>query len=131
MQVCAFPHNITEILGRCVHGRTKCLVLDQFRCYCRQDPSNDVRGELSDLFWQRQIPALCKESGPEKVGLLHKGSIFNTLLKASLRLSTAVSSSRRHSCLHDSVGWVGRRQIWQSKTFRAEWLCKSLVKEKN
>lgn len=104
------------------------LVLEWFRFY-RQDPSGDGRGELSDLLWQRQIPALCKESGHEKVGLLHTES--NILLKASLRLPIAASFSRRHSCLHGSVEWVGRDEIWQSKTFRAEWLCKSLVKDKN
>lgn len=68
-----------------MHGRTRCLVLVQFRCY-RQDPSGGGRGELSDLLWQGQIPALCKESGHEKVGLLHRESLFNTLLKASLTL---------------------------------------------
>lgn len=130
MQVCTFPHNITGILGRCMHGRTRCLVLEQFRCY-RQDPSGVRRGELSDLLWQGQIPALCKESGHEKVGLSHTEGLFKTLLTVSLRLPTAVLFSRRHSCLHGNVGWVSRDDIWQSKTFRTEWLCKSLVKDKN
>lgn len=78
-----------------------------------------------------QIPALYKQSGHEKVGLLHRKSLFKTLLTVSLKLPTAVPFSGRCSCLHGNVRWVGGDEIWQSKTFRAEWLCKSLVKDKN
>lgn len=112
-----------------MHGRTRCLVLERFRCY-RQDPSGVRGGELSDLLWQGQIPALCKESGHEQVGLLYRESLCKTVLPVSLRLPTAVPS-RTRSCLHDDAGWVGRDDIWQLKTFRTEWLCKSLVKDKN
>lgn len=59
-----------------------------------------VTGEVSS-----EIPALCKESGHEKMGLLHTESLFRTRLTVSLRLPTTVLFSRRHS----EVGKVGMR----------------------
>lgn len=82
------------------------------QCYS-QDPSGDRRGELSDLLWQGQIPALCEESGHEKVGLLHRESLFKILLTVSLGLPTAVPFSRKHSYLLGNVRLVGRDEIWQ------------------